>query len=115
VQARRFRPANNKQLNKLTRSDNPSPQRRNYVQILLQRIISRADINTNTNYRCDRREQETLLPTMTSTVTMDVKEDRADLSKKAAARKNSIDDAIKRTIPVVDAEQAVSFWPKERP
>jgi hypothetical protein len=46
---------------------------------------------------------------------MDVKEDRADLSKKAAARKNSIDDAIKRTIPVVDAEQAVSFWPRERP
>jgi hypothetical protein len=51
---------------------------------------------------------------MTSTVTMEVNEDRADLTKKAAARKNSIDDAIKRTIPVVDAEQAVSFW-RERP
>lgn len=40
---------------------------------------------------------------------MEVKENRADLSKRVAARKNSIDDAIKRTIPVVDAEQAVSF------
>jgi hypothetical protein len=49
---------------------------------------------------------------MTSTVTMEVNEDRADITKKAAARKNSIDDAIKRTIPVVDAEQAVSFWPR---
>lgn len=47
---------------------------------------------------------------------MELKADRAnrnDISKKATARKNSIDDAIKRTIPVVDAEQAVSFWPRE--
>jgi hypothetical protein len=59
------------------------------------------------------REQETP-PMMTSTITMEdkaVKADKADISKKAMSRKNSIDDAIKRTIPVVDAEQAVSFWP----
>jgi hypothetical protein len=49
---------------------------------------------------------------MTSTVTMEDTAGKAEVSKKATSRKNSIDDAIKRTIPVVDGEQAVSFWPR---
>jgi hypothetical protein len=35
--------------------------------------------------------------------------DKADATEKLVSRKNSIDDSIKRTIPVVDAEQAVSL------
>jgi hypothetical protein len=39
---------------------------------------------------------------------MEDKEDKTDVAKKTTHRKNSIDDAIKRTIPVVDAEEPVS-------
>jgi hypothetical protein len=39
---------------------------------------------------------------------MEDNDDKTDVAKKVTHRKNSIDDAIKRTIPVVDAELAVS-------
>jgi hypothetical protein len=89
--------------------------RRNNVE--LQTSVHQQGINTiliQIGKSLRGKEGEKTPPTMTSTVTMELKEDRTVLSKKAAARKNSIDDAIKRTLPVVDAEQAVSFWPKER-